>query len=361
MSTISIPVTKTTQSKLSETDFSSLVFGKSISDHMFVADYQNGAWGDFRIVPYGPMEIYPGNATLHYGQAIFEGLKAYKNEKGEVLVFRAEANAKRLNESAARMCMPQLPESVFLEALKQLLSLDRDWVPQGKGSSLYIRPFMFAMDNYLGVKASDSYRFMIFTRVGVRPSRRRVERAAMDARKTTRSVRLISAPSVQETGRIRASRLASSSVDPSSKVRRYFPLSSRRTGNPPTFSGRQKWSYAASASFMDGGRGDATQGHIGTFVVVRPEPARRRFLNGFNAVEERLREPVVAHGPIVAFDVGVLLGLTRLDAVTPNAARLGPLLDGFTDVLGTVVAANDGRDAAPFNQLIEGPDDADGG
>ena len=163
MSTISIPVTKTTQSKLSETDFSSLVFGKSISDHMFVADYQNGAWGDFRIVPYGPMEIYPGNATLHYGQAIFEGMKAYKNEKGEVLVFRAEANAKRLNESAARMCMPQLPESVFLEALKQLLSLDRGWVPQGKGSSLYIRPFMFAMDNYLGVKASDSYRFMIFT------------------------------------------------------------------------------------------------------------------------------------------------------------------------------------------------------
>lgn len=163
MSTISIPVTKTTHSKLSETDFSSLVFGKSISDHMFVADYQNGAWGDFRIVPYGPMEIYPGNATLHYGQAIFEGMKAYKNEKGEVLVFRAEANAKRLNESAARMCMPQLPESIFLEALKQLLSLDRGWVPQEKGSSLYIRPFMFAMDNYLGVKPSESYRFMIFT------------------------------------------------------------------------------------------------------------------------------------------------------------------------------------------------------
>lgn len=163
MSNISIPVTKTTHSKLSETDFSSLVFGKSVSDHMFVADYQNGAWGDFRIVPYGPMEIYPGNATLHYGQAIFEGMKAYKNEKGEVLVFRAKANANRLNESATRMCMPTLPEHVFLEALKQLLNLDRDWVPQGKGSSLYIRPFMFAMDNYLGVKASDTYRFMIFT------------------------------------------------------------------------------------------------------------------------------------------------------------------------------------------------------
>jgi branched-chain amino acid aminotransferase len=163
MSNISIPVTKTTHSKLSETDFTSLVFGKSVADHMFVADYQNGAWGDFRIVPYGPMEIYPGNATLHYGQAIFEGMKAYKNEKGEVLVFRAKANANRLNESATRMCMPTLPESIFLEALKQLLNLDRDWVPQGKGSSLYIRPFMFAMDNYLGVKPSDSYRFMIFT------------------------------------------------------------------------------------------------------------------------------------------------------------------------------------------------------
>ena len=163
MSSISISVTKTTQSKLSETDFSSLVFGKSISDHMFVADYQNGAWGDFRIVPYGPMEIYPGNATLHYGQAIFEGMKAYKNEKGEVLVFRAEANAKRLNESATRMCMPTLPENIFIEALKQLLAVDKGWVPQEMGSSLYIRPFMFAMDNYLGVKPSESYRFMIFT------------------------------------------------------------------------------------------------------------------------------------------------------------------------------------------------------
>ena len=163
MSTISIAVTKTTQSKLPETDFSSLVFGKAISDHMFVADYQNGAWGDLRIVPYGPMEIYPGNATLHYGQAIFEGMKAYKNAQGEVLVFRAEANAKRLNESATRMCMPTLPENIFIEALRQLLSLDKGWIPQEKGSSPYIRPFMFAMDNYLGVKASDTYRFMIFT------------------------------------------------------------------------------------------------------------------------------------------------------------------------------------------------------
>jgi len=162
-SSLNISLTKSSHSKLSETDFSSLVFGKVISDHMFVADYQNGAWGDFRIVPYGPMDIYPGNATLHYGQAIFEGMKAYKNEKGEVLVFRAESNARRLNESAKRMCMPEFPEQHFIEALRSLLDLDRDWVPQEKGSSLYIRPFMFAMDNYLGVKPSESYRFMIFT------------------------------------------------------------------------------------------------------------------------------------------------------------------------------------------------------
>jgi branched-chain amino acid aminotransferase len=90
-------------------------------------------------------------------------MKAYKNEKGEVLVFRAEANAKRLNESATRMCMPTLPENIFIEALKQLLAVDKGWVPQEMGSSLYIRPFMFAMDNYLGVKPSESYRFMIFT------------------------------------------------------------------------------------------------------------------------------------------------------------------------------------------------------
>lgn len=158
-----ISIKKIAQSKLPEVDFSTLVFGKAISDHMFVADYQDGAWGDFRIEPYGPMDIAPANAALHYGQSIFEGMKAYKNVSGEVLVFRADANAKRLNASARRMCMPELPEAIFLEGLTTLLDLDRGWVPEGKGSSLYIRPFMFAMDNYIGVKPSDSYRFMIFT------------------------------------------------------------------------------------------------------------------------------------------------------------------------------------------------------
>ena len=160
---ITISVTKTKNSRHKETDFSNLVFGKVISDHMFVADYINGEWTDFRIEPYAPMEIFPANAALHYGQSIFEGMKAYKNETGEVLIFRGDANARRMNESAARMCMPNLPEAIFLQGLSQLVDLDRDWVPSGNGASLYIRPFMFAMDNYIGVKPSDTYRFMIFT------------------------------------------------------------------------------------------------------------------------------------------------------------------------------------------------------
>ena len=160
---LSISINKIAQSKLPEIDFSNLVFGKVVSDHMFIADFTDGAWGNFRIEPYGPMEIAPANASLHYGQSIFEGMKAYKNAAGEVLVFRANANAKRLNSSAKRMCMPELPEAIFLEGLMTLLNLDRSWVPTDKGSSLYIRPFMFAMDDYIGVKPSENYRFMIFT------------------------------------------------------------------------------------------------------------------------------------------------------------------------------------------------------
>jgi branched-chain amino acid aminotransferase len=161
--TLSIPIKRTGKSRLPETDFSNLVFGKTISDHMFVADYKNGEWSDLRIEPYGVLDLEPANAALHYGQSIFEGMKAYKNEKGEVLVFRGDANAQRMNESAARMCMPAIPEEIFMGGLLQLLDLDRDWVPSGKGMSLYIRPYMFATDNYIGVKPSDTYKFIIFT------------------------------------------------------------------------------------------------------------------------------------------------------------------------------------------------------
>lgn len=160
---LAIPIQKIQKSKIQETDFSNLVFGKSISDHMFVADYVDGEWKDLRIEPYGPLDLHPSNAALHYGQSIFEGMKAYKNTDGEILVFRGDANAKRLNESAKRMCMPEIPEEIFMEGLMQLLDCDRNWVPSGKGASLYIRPYMFAMDNFIGVKPSDTYKFIIFT------------------------------------------------------------------------------------------------------------------------------------------------------------------------------------------------------
>lgn len=160
---LAIPVHKIANSKIQETDFSNLVFGKTISDHMFVADYINGEWTGLRIEPYGPLDLHPANAALHYGQSIFEGMKAYKNDAGEILIFRGDANARRMNESATRMCMPEIPEEIFMEGLLQLLDLDRNWVPSGKGASLYIRPYMFAMDNYIGVKPSDTYKFIIFT------------------------------------------------------------------------------------------------------------------------------------------------------------------------------------------------------
>lgn len=160
---LAISVDKIKHSNLPQTDFSNLVFGKSISDHMFVADYKNGTWSDLRIEPYAAMEIHPSNAALHYGQSIFEGMKAYRNEKNEVLVFRPDANWRRFNESAGRMCMPEIDQEIFTQGLTQLVSLDREWVPTAHGASLYVRPFMFAMDNYIGVKPSETYRFMIFT------------------------------------------------------------------------------------------------------------------------------------------------------------------------------------------------------
>lgn len=159
--TLSITVTKSQRSKLSETDFDTLAFGHIISDHMFVAEYIDGEWQNMRVEPYGPLEINPANATLHYGQSVFEGLKAYRNEAGEILVFRGDANQRRLNESALRMCIPEIPEEVFMEGMRKLLEVDREWVPKNPGYSLYIRPFVFADDDYLGIRPSRKYKFMI--------------------------------------------------------------------------------------------------------------------------------------------------------------------------------------------------------
>jgi len=158
-----IKIKKTNASRLPSVDFDNIPFGRIFSDHMFIADHENGRWGDFRIEPFERFSMHPATMVLHYGQAVFEGMKASKSHDGRALLLRPQRHAARLNKSAARMCMPAFPEDVFLEALHELVALDKDWIPPQKGSALYIRPFMFAMDEFIGVKPADKYRFIIFT------------------------------------------------------------------------------------------------------------------------------------------------------------------------------------------------------
>lgn len=161
--TLAITINHTSKSRLPETDMNNLSFGREFSDHMLTLDYRNGQWEQPVIQPYEALQLSPASSVLHYGQTIFEGLKAFRNDQNEVLLFRPDMNEARMNHSARRMCMPELPENLFLDGLKQLLDLDRNWIPGGPGQSLYIRPFMIATDDYLGVKPSDTYRFMIIT------------------------------------------------------------------------------------------------------------------------------------------------------------------------------------------------------
>ncbi len=156
-----ISIQKVRQSRVHEVDFANIPFGKIYTDHMFMADYRNGDWGNFRVMPYGYMPISPATPALHYGQSIFEGMKALKNSNGEALVFRPLDNWNRMNISAERMCMPNIPEELFMESLSTLIDLDRNWIPTEAGSSLYIRPFMFSADEYIGIKASQDFTFMI--------------------------------------------------------------------------------------------------------------------------------------------------------------------------------------------------------
>ncbi|WP_462252828.1 branched-chain amino acid aminotransferase [Ekhidna sp.] len=161
--TLDIQITETQNSRLPEIDFDNLAFGKTFSDHMFIADYKDGQWTDLRITPYQNLSVSPANATLHYAQSIFEGLKAHKADNGDILIFRPEANAQRLIKSADRMCMPAVPEELFMEAIQALISVDRNWVPNSPGTSLYIRPFQFADDPFIGVRPSETYKFMVIT------------------------------------------------------------------------------------------------------------------------------------------------------------------------------------------------------
>jgi branched-chain amino acid aminotransferase len=159
--TLMIEVQKTQHSRLPGLDINNLPFGKVFSDHMFIAEYHDGRWGRHRIVPYGNLQLSPASSMMHYGQSIFEGLKAYRSDNADVLLFRPLENQKRLNVSAIRMAMPEVPEDVFMDGLVELLRLDQNWVPAGDGRSLYVRPFLFATDDYIGVKPSDSYMFLI--------------------------------------------------------------------------------------------------------------------------------------------------------------------------------------------------------
>jgi len=163
LKTAEIPIEKIPTSRLSEVDFNNLQFGRLFSDHMFLAEFRDGQWQDLRIVPYGNLSLSPATMALHYAQSIFEGMKAYLTPKKEVVTFRPQENLARLNHSAQRMCMPEIPEEIFMEGLKQLLTLDKNWVPQKEGSSLYIRPLMFASDAYIGLQASENYLFMLIT------------------------------------------------------------------------------------------------------------------------------------------------------------------------------------------------------
>ncbi len=161
--TVNIKITKVEKSKIESVDFNDLPFGKFFSDHMFEMDYIDGKWQTPTIVPFANLSLHPATSAIHYGQSIFEGLKAQRNKDGEIIVFRPDMNAKRFNESASRMCMQPVPEELFLEAIKTLISIDQDWVSTKEGLSLYIRPFMFATDSYVGIRPSENYKFVIIT------------------------------------------------------------------------------------------------------------------------------------------------------------------------------------------------------
>lgn len=158
---LDIQVTKTAKSRISEIDFNHLPFGKHFTDHMLEVDYADGEWKQVRIRPFQPLTLSPALSAIHYGQAIFEGVKAYKDREGHPFIFRPFDNFRRFNSSAGRMMMPTVPEEIFIEGMRRLIDMDREWIPMKSDYSLYIRPFMFATDDTIGVHASDTHKFMI--------------------------------------------------------------------------------------------------------------------------------------------------------------------------------------------------------
>lgn len=156
-----IDIVKSDTSKIDAVDFENLMFGRTFSDHMFICDYENGEWQTPKIIPYQAMTMDPSARVFHYGQAVFEGMKAYKDDHGKVWLFRPEDNFNRINKSSARLAMPEFPKEYFMKGLTTLLQMDSAWVKPGKGNSLYIRPFIIATDPAISASPSSNYRFMI--------------------------------------------------------------------------------------------------------------------------------------------------------------------------------------------------------
>jgi branched-chain amino acid aminotransferase len=156
-----IQVNKIERSKLKDLNLKDLPFGKYFTDHMLEAEYDSGEWKNVEIKPYQPLLLEPSLAALHYGQAIFEGIKAYRNPQGEAFIFRPYDNFRRFNISAQRMQMPAIPEEIFIEGMRQLIAVDKNWIPSKEDHSLYIRPFMFSSDELIGVRPSEKYKFLI--------------------------------------------------------------------------------------------------------------------------------------------------------------------------------------------------------
>jgi len=156
-----INITKTSNSKVDALDFNNIPLGHTFTDHMFICDYEDGSWRNPRVEPLAFIPTHPATMALHYGQAIFEGMKATLNSEGTPLLFRPNKNASRLNFSARRMGMPEFPEELFVEGLKQFVTLERNWIPPQKGSALYLRPFMYATEHFIGMRAATQYKFLI--------------------------------------------------------------------------------------------------------------------------------------------------------------------------------------------------------
>ena len=160
--TSSLKITTVEESIISKVDFNNLSFGKTFTDHMYVADYKDGKWQDHRIEPFKHFQVHPANIAWHYGQAIFEGMKATRHMDGTPMLFRPEMHSDRINLSADRLAMPSFPKDAFMDAIYQLVKLEKDWIPKEEGSALYLRPYMIAMDEFIGVQISQTYKFVIF-------------------------------------------------------------------------------------------------------------------------------------------------------------------------------------------------------